>query len=241
MPDLLLDTELTPGPLVCHDYGDAALLVDIHADSYTQRWEIACDLGRALRGAGLPGLVDVVTTFQNVVLTFDPLITDSSAMRAAVADLSDRPVAILSPRRFDVPAVYGGEHGPDLVDVAHELSMSPEELINLHTSQDWIVRFTGSPVGAPYMDGPVLPRAVARMSEPRVQVAPGSVAMSGLQSSIYPAASPGGWRLIARTPVLLFDIDRDPPTRYAAGDLIRFFPIDVRAWARHAHPLEARR
>lgn len=227
-----------PEQVIFHEYGDAALLVDIPAETYLERWDIARRLGHTLRAVDLPGLIDVVSTYENVVVIFDPLVTDSTVIRSVVTDQ----VAMSSPvpqvRRFLVPAVYGDEYGPDLADVARELSLTPSELIALHSSHDWTVRFTGSPVGAPYMDGVPLPRAVARMRAPRVRVAPGSVAMSGVQSSIYPAASPGGWRLIARTPTQLFDLDSDPPMAYAAGDLIRFVPIDIADWDHHALALE---
>lgn len=228
-----------PAHVTCHDYGDAAVLVDIEGDTYDGRWDVARRLGRSLPEAGLPGLVDVVATFQNVMVSFDPLVTNSDTIKSAVIEQADHPGTSRPPRRLHVPAVYGGEHGPDLADVAAELSLTPEELVDLHTSADWIVRFTGSPVGAPFMDGTDLPQSVARMREPRVRVPAGAVALSGRQSMIYPAASPGGWRLIGRTPALLFDLDREPPMPYAAGDMIRFFPIGAAAWDDYAVRLGA--
>ncbi|MGH3996249.1 MAG: 5-oxoprolinase subunit B family protein [Pseudonocardiaceae bacterium] len=232
---------MSPSPQVtCHDYGDAAVLVDIEGYSYDDRWDVAQRLGRALPEAGITGLVDVVSTFQNVVVTFDPLLTDTQGIRTAILHHARRPRASRSPRRFAVPAVYGGEHGPDLAEVAEELSLTPSGLVDLHTSSDWTVRFVGSPVGAPYMDGPSMPSDVARMRRPRAQVPAGSVALSGRQSVVYPAASPGGWRLIGRTPVRLFDLDREPRTAYVAGDLIRFFAIEADAWHDHETLVEVR-
>jgi len=228
-----------PTRVSCHEYGDAAVLVDIEGDTYDDRWDVARRLGRSLPDAGVPGLVDVVATFQDVVVTFDPLVTDTDAIRSAIVEQAGRPGASALPRRFHVPAVYGGEHGPDLADVAAELSLTPDELVDLHTCADWTVRFTASPVGAPFMDGPDLPRSVARMREPRARLPAGSVAMSGQQSMIYPAASPGGWRIVGRTPSPLFDLDHEPPMPYAAGDVIRFFAIDATAWDDHAVRPEA--
>ena len=225
--------------VTCHDYGDAAVLVHIAGRGRDERWDVAQRLGRSLLAAGVPGLVEVVSTFQDVVVTFDPLVTETAAIRATILGLAGRPGRPRTPRRLRVPAVYGGEHGPDLAAVADEMSMTPSALVDLHTSADWVVRFTGSPAGAPFMDGPEVPHSVARMREPRARVPAGSVAMSGRQSAIYPATSPGGWRLVGRTPALLFDLDRDPPMPYTAGDLIRFFAVDASAWDDHAHRLEA--
>lgn len=230
----------TEAPRVtCHDYGDAAVRVDIEGGTYDDRWDVARRLGVSLPAAGIRGLVDVVSTFQHVVVSFDPLLTDAATMRSAAVGLAGRPGPARVARRFRVPVVYGGEHGPDLDDVAVELSLSPAGLIDLHTSGDWIVRFTGSPVGAPFMDGPDVPRGVARMREPRARVPSGAVAMSGRQSMIYPAASPGGWRLIGRTPARLFDTGHEPPMPYAAGDVIRFVAIDAASWDERTTRLEA--
>ena len=221
---------------ICHDYGDAALLVDVLADSYDDRWSATQSLGQALRGAGLPGLVDVVASFQNVFVSFDPLVTCPEEIRLAITRLEDRPGPLRQPSQFVIPVVYGGKYGPDLQSVAAELSMTTESVIELHTSSAWIVRFIG-PGGAPMMDGPPMPSSVRRLAEPRAKVSSGSVALSGQQSTIYAAASPGGWRLIGRTPAALFNLDREPHVPYRAGDSVTFARIEPAQWSGWTQPL----
>lgn len=226
-----------PLPVVCHEYGDAGILVDLTAEGYEERWAHAQLLGAALRHDPPPGFVDVVASYQNVFVSFDPLVTDHEAIREAVDralhHLGERP----EPRRFEVPVLYGGDAGPDLPDVADLCGLTGQQVVDLHTSEDWVVRFVGSPVGAPMMDGPRLPASIPRLARPRARLTPGSVAVSGHQSMVYNAPSPGGWRVIGLTPALLFDLDRPPHVAYRPGDRIRFVPIDADAWDDHRGPL----
>ena len=223
--------------LEVREYGDAALLVAVTAGSDEERWAVAQDLGRGLRAADLPGLVDVVASYRDVVVLYDPLVTDAPALSAAVRRLPVRPARPVAGRRFTIPVVYGGEHGPDLDAVAEELAMEASAGVRVHRSADWVVRFRGSPVGAPMMEGPHLPLPVRRLDAPRPRVPVGSVAVSGYQSTIYPAPSPGGWRIIGRTPVRLFRVDHVPPVAHEPGDTFRFRPIPASEWTRCARTL----
>ena len=107
--------------LVCHEYGDAAILVDVPGADYSARWSLTQAIGATLRTCGLPGLVDVVASYQNVFAAFDPLVTDHAAVRAAVLELAEHPTPSRISRHFVVPVVYGGAFGPDLDD-ARELT-----------------------------------------------------------------------------------------------------------------------
>jgi KipI family sensor histidine kinase inhibitor len=216
---------LGQGQLRFHEYGDAGLLVDVLNDDYETRWATTQAIGTALRGSPPAGLVDVVASYQNVFVSFDPLVTDHAAVQAAIEATSGAQREPAESRRLVVPVVYGGEYGPDLDAVAALLGLSTEEVVARHTGQDWTVRFVGSPVGAPMLDGPRMPASIPRLTEPRARVVAGSVAVSGFQSMIYNAPSPGGWQLIGRTPLTLFDLTHPPHVPYRAGDLIRFTPI----------------
>jgi KipI family sensor histidine kinase inhibitor len=213
--------------LVCHDYGDAGLLVDVLAGDADERWAATRDLGQAFRDGEVAGVVDVVASFVNVFVQFDPLVTDHAALREAVDVLAGRPAAAYEPRTLEVPVVYGGQAGPDLDHVADALGLTPREVVELHSSTPWTVRFVGSPLGAPLMDGPAIPASVPRLANPRVRMEPGSVGMSGTQSIIYNAASPGGWQIVGRTREQLFDVSTPPHVPYRAGDRLRFVPTDA--------------
>jgi KipI family sensor histidine kinase inhibitor len=128
--------------------------------------------------------------------------------------------------------LYGGEHGSDLESSASELGLSPAELIARHTAGDYTVAMIGFAPGFPYLSGLDPALALPRLATPRARVAAGSVAIGGAQTGIYPRESPGGWRVLGRTPWVLFDPDRQPPTRLLPGDRVRFRAIDADEFAR---------
>lgn len=214
------------------DYGDSGLLVSLSGGDADRRWAAAQALADALEAARPTGLVDLVASYADVFVAFDLLLTDHARMRAAVTGATwaapERGVV----REFVVPVVYGGEYGPDLTSVAVELGTTPAECVADHTAWPWTVRFRGAPVGAPSLEGGCTRASVARRAEPRTRVPPGSVAVSGFQSVVYPVASPGGWRLIGRTPLRLSDASRDPLVPYRPGDRLRFVAVDEDEWAR---------
>ncbi len=130
-----------------------------------------------------------------------------------------------APRRVEIPVCYGGELGPDLDDVARTHGLAPEEVIRLHADADYLVYMIGFMPGFAYLGG--LPERIAtpRRKTPRTAVPAGTVGIGGRQTGVYPLVSPGGWNLIGRTPVKIFDIKRDEPTLLSTGDRVRFRPI----------------
>ncbi len=128
-------------------------------------------------------------------------------------------------RTVEIPVVYGGESGPDLEDVARYAGMAPERVVELHASAQYLVYFLGFSPGFPYLGGLPAALAVPRLEAPRTRVPAGSVAIGGGQTGIYPVESPGGWRIIGRTPLLMFDSRQDPPALLAMGDRLRFVPV----------------
>jgi KipI family sensor histidine kinase inhibitor len=184
---------------------------------------------RALDAAPPPGLRDLTPTFATILVQFDPLQTSAAAVaahvRAALATAAGR--ARGRGRLVRIPVHYGGDDGPDLEPLARELGLAPAEVVRLHASAEYRVYFLGFVGGFPYLGG--LPPALAapRLPNPRTRVPAGSVGIAGQQTGIYPVASPGGWRLIGRTPATLFDPAADPPTLLRAGDRVRFVPSDL--------------
>ncbi len=129
-------------------------------------------------------------------------------------------------RIVEIPVAYGGAHGPDLADVAAHARITIEDAIARHAAAEYSVAMLGFAPGFPYLLGLEALLAMPRLATPRARVAAGSVGIGGSQTGIYPNDGPGGWRLIGRTPLRLFDIGRDPPSLLQAGDRVRFVPID---------------
>jgi len=139
----------------------------------------------------------------------------------------------------EIPVLYGGEHGPDLESSAIELGLAPDELVRRHTAGDYTVAMIGFAPGFPYLSGLDPALALPRLATPRARVDAGSVAIGGAQTGIYPRESPGGWRLLGRTPWVLFDATRERPSRLQPGDRVRFVAIDAAEFERIAAQQDA--
>lgn len=127
-------------------------------------------------------------------------------------------------RAISVPVVYGGEDGPDLPDIARHSGLSERQVVELHSSVEYVVWFLGFQPGFPYFGGLPAQLAMPRRAEPRLLVPAGSVGIGGAQTGIYPLATPGGWQLLGRTPLALFDPQRKEPALLRFGDRVRFVP-----------------
>ncbi|QUH02274.1 allophanate hydrolase subunit 1 [Saccharopolyspora erythraea] len=219
------------------DCGDSAVVVKaVHGDA-NLRWQVVHNLADVLEEARLAGVHGLVPTYDSLLVEFDCTDTDHQAVRRGLADalarLAEGPVERAS-KLFVVPVVYGGEHGPDLPEVAAQLGLTEQKVIELHSGTALTVRCLGAPVGAPMMDGPPFPAPVARLASPRTSVPPGSVAVAGKQAVICPLRSPGGWPLLGRTPLRVLDLGSERLTPYRPGDRFRFVPIRPEQWDEHA-------
>jgi KipI family sensor histidine kinase inhibitor len=214
--------------------GDAAVLVELGETIDPRLNARVHALARAL--AGQPGLLDVAPAYASLLVTYDPAALDYTAvavhLRAALAALPARPA--LAGRRRRVPVAYGGEYGPDLPAVARRLGLSEDEVVRLHASRTYRVYMSGFAPGYSYLGELPERLALPRLATPRPSVPAGSVAIAGRQTGIYGVSTPGGWHILGRTPLRLFDPTRDPPCYLAAGDRVRFVPIDAVRFARLA-------
>jgi inhibitor of KinA len=167
------------------------------------------------------GILNLHPGYATLLISFDPTLLTHDAVEAIAreAEAVDKPVPPAA--TVEIPVCYGGEFGPDLTDVAAHCGLTAERAIELHSGALYVVHFLGFSPGFPYLGG--MPEALAtpRLPTPRVQVPAGSLGIAGLQTGIYPLASPGGWRLIGRTPLRLFDPEQDPPALLAMGDEVR--------------------
>jgi KipI family sensor histidine kinase inhibitor len=176
---------------------------------------------------GVRGILNVHPAYTSVLVDFDPRLYTHSGMEALVREqwAAHRDRTPELPRVVEIPVRYGGEFGPDLQDVARHTGLSAERVIQLHAAADYLVYFVGFSTFFPYLGGLPPELATPRLSAPRKHVPTGSVAIGGSQAGVYPLASPGGWRLIGRTPLPLFDLSRSPPPLLQMGDRVRFIPI----------------
>jgi inhibitor of KinA len=204
---------------------DRSMLVEFGGGVEVDRSrELRCFM-QALSGAAF--VRNLHPAYTSVLVTFDPraatLEEVESALRARLQDMKD--VDPPAARVFEISVCYGGEFGPDLEDVARHTNLTTTEVIQLHAAGDYHVRFLGFSPGFPYLSGLAPQLATPRLATPRTHVPAGSVAIGGAQTGVYPLASPGGWRIIGRTPLRLFDPGRTPITLLQIGDHVRFRDI----------------
>lgn len=209
--------------------GDAALIatladdLDLASNAWAQR------AARALgpRRSSMPGFGAAVPAHGSVLVTFDPDRCPEAALRAILGSVLDetREGAAADPGRLhEIRVRYGGADGPDLAEVAGRTGRTEADVVALHAGAEYRVLVLGFVPGFPYLG--ILPPALdlPRRATPRVRVPAGSVAIAGRQTGIYPFETPGGWHLLGRTDIPLWDARRDPPSLLAPGDRVRFVP-----------------
>lgn len=195
---------------------------------------------RRLGMASLHGVLDIVPAYASILLRFDPAAWDDASGRpphAQVEQALRTSLALLPPpaagvehaegRIVEISVCYGGTHGPDLEALATHAGMSPAEVIARHAADVYTVAMLGFAPGFPYLLGLDPALHTPRRATPRTRVPAGSVAIGGAQTGIYPRELPGGWNLIGRTPLALFDPRRDPPCLLAPADRVRFRAISA--------------
>ena len=207
--------------------GDRGLLLEFGDEIHPQVNEKVRRMVLAIQAAGIEGVVEQVPTYRSLLIVYNPRVISVERLKAKLESIEQElgQAPLPEPTLTRIPVVYGGAYGPDLDYVATSHQISPEEVIRLHCGRTYLIYMIGFMPGFPYLGG--LPPRIAtpRLDTPRTVVPAGSVGIAGHQTGIYPTESPGGWRLIGRTPVRLFDPLRSPPARLAAGDRIRFVPV----------------
>lgn len=189
-------------------------------------------LAERIRRAAPAWLRDLVPAYASLAVFFDPECPALEVQAWLAAIDEDAPVVPPAARTVEIPVAYGGRFGPDLEDAAAELGLAPAALAERHAGGDYRVAMIGFAPGFPYLSGLDASLALPRRSTPRTKVPAGSVGIGGAHTGIYPREGPGGWRLIGRTPVQLFDPCGSPPSRLLPGDRVRFHPIEATAFER---------
>lgn len=208
--------------------GDAVLIVQFaeRVDPIVNARVIA--LAERLGAVASLGILDVVPTFRSVAVYFDPLRTDHDRLLAELRRLAstDIPVDARPREPIQIPVEYGGSYGPDLAEVARFAKVTEDEVVRLHTAVTYRVFMLGFVPGFAYMGSVDQRIAAPRRQTPRTAVPMGSVGIAGVQTGIYPSELPGGWQLIGRTTVKLFDLSRTEPSLFKPGDAVRFVAVD---------------
>jgi KipI family sensor histidine kinase inhibitor len=202
--------------------GDRALLVVLGTRIDPLLLGEVLALNRALTRQPVDGLVSTVPAYASLLCNYDPAATNADRLTAAIQALEGTlDAAIPSGRVIDVPTRY---EGPDLSSVATATGLTPDAVIDRHAGREYLVYCVGFAPGFTYCG--ILPEelSVPRRASPRMRVPAGSVGITGRQTGIYAVDSPGGWNLIGRTEMRLFDPTADPPARFKAGDKLRFVP-----------------
>ena len=219
--------------------GDRALVVELGDGISPDCNSRVHSLALAIESQDVLGVIDLVPTYRSLLVQYDP-------MRVSLPELQDQLSEIESnleegsqreARIVHIPTLYAGEYGPDLEFVAENTGLTTEEVVGVHSETDYLVYMMGFTPGFPYLGGLDDRLATPRLETPRSEIPAGSVGIAESQTGVYPVASPGGWRLIGRTPLVLFDPQRDPPSLLAAGDYIRFIRLSGEDEYLHIHGL----
>ncbi len=221
--------------------GDSALIIRVREgfeDAPDETIEAVLRVQRCLENAQLPGVVETAPAYTTVAMFYNPTrVVASGARPNEIVDwLAERMRQVLSDanvfqdekigaRLVEIPVCYNREFAPDLDEVAKRAGLVAQEVIDLHSKGEYCVTCIGFTPGFPYLTGLPDKLATPRRALPRKEIPAGSVGIGGNQTGIYPIKSPGGWNVIGRTPLKLFDPAKTPPTLLRAGDAVRFRAI----------------
>lgn len=212
-------------------YGDGALHVQFQETISEEGFEKVQNFFNHLSHLQDERILELIPTYHSVTVFYRPgssylemlnLVEEVHHRSTEIEMDTSRPALL---RKVEIPVCYGGEFGPDLKHVADYHKLTVEEVIARHTASEYLVYMIGFMPGFPYMGGLDPELATPRLISPRSLVPQGSVGIAGQQTGLYPLASPGGWQLIGRTPLSLFDANYNPPTMLRSGDRVRFMPI----------------
>lgn len=186
----------------------------------------------ALKQSSIPGIVETVPTYRSLMIHYNPSVILFEPLVCRLQALLDKMDQIQLPPSdvLEIPVLYGGEMGPDLESVAAYHHLTPDDVIRIHTSSEYLIYMLGFTPGFTYLGGMSSQIATPRLETPRVRIPAGSVGIAGAQTGVYPIESPGGWQLIGRTPVRMYDPQRETPILPQAGQYIQFYAIDQKEY-----------
>ncbi|WNN45629.1 MULTISPECIES: 5-oxoprolinase subunit PxpB [Winslowiella] len=207
----------------CYLLGERAVVLELDPPVSLASQQRIWGLSERLKSH--PDVVESIPGMNNLtVVLHNPQQTALDAIERLQSWWEESEAVLPESRQIEIPVIYGGEAGPDLEEVARHHQLTTRQVVELHASADYVVYFIGFQPGFPYLGGLDKRLHTPRRAEPRVVVPAGSVGIGGSQTGIYPLASPGGWQLIGRSNLQLFNPQHQPPTVLRPGDSIRFVP-----------------
>jgi inhibitor of KinA len=207
--------------------GDLALSVELGDDINREVNARVLALEYLIQQRGLSGVTETVPSYRSLLVYYDPLVVGWDALTKSLHALwrEARPEVLPPARTVEVPCCYGGDLGFELEAAAEKIGLPPDEVARLHADPDYYVYFVGFTPGLPYMTGMPESLYIPRLVQPRLKTPPGSVSIGGIQCCIYSVESPGGFWVLGRTPLRLYDPRSADPILLRAGDHVRFTMI----------------
>ena len=208
--------------------GDASLLVEFGKEINPEINRKIAATVQLMREQHIEGVVDVIPAFCSLLINYDPRVIGYEEIKSRIKDLLRLEIKAANEKKkiFEIPVCYGGEFGPDIATIAEHAGLTEQEVIEIHSSRDYLIYMLGFLPGFCYLGGLDERIFTPRLASPRIKIDAGSVGIGGSQTGIYPLDSPGGWQLMGKTPVKTYDPDRDVTILVEAGDYIRFVPIN---------------
>jgi inhibitor of KinA len=210
--------------------GDRGLLVEFGASIDPEINQKVRHIFLSLEKTPIDGVTEVIPTYRSILIFYDPFQSDPESLKKEIVDRADSldKWEFHPPETTEIPVCYGDNFGPDLEFVAHHNNLTPEEVIQIHTSGTYLIYMLGFTPGFPFLGGLSERLFTPRLENPRQLVPAGSVGIANNQTGIYSIDSPGGWRLIGKTPIKFYDPTGSPPILLRAGNYLRFMRISTK-------------
>lgn len=221
--------------------GDRALVVEFENEISKKVNQKVQDMAAAVENCSVRGIEEVVPAYRSLLIFYNPLIISGSHLKQTLIGIAGNIESSVVHRTVvvEIPTLYGGDFGPDLEYVAQYNGLSRETVIKVHSEREYLIYMLGFTPGFPYLGGLAEEIATPRLEVPRTKTPAGSVGIAGSQTGIYPIQSPGGWRIIGKTPLKLFDPNRSQPFLLKAGEYLKFIPIDQKEYEEIEHLVAA--